>query len=183
MRTPVFKGNIIVSNLPEQATPTDLADLFERFGLVLGAKIDRWHDRPGGAQGMVDLAPDSAVEEAIRALNGHNVGPNRISVRRAPKQTKSSGNSPARRVPPPAPRIMPTEQPAPRPAYVAAPQRPVPTPMPSYTDHTASPPGSGGFHGGSSGTATMRKVIVEYRPPSRRVVLPPRRTTRSDGSA
>lgn len=90
MRTPVFKGNVVVSNLPGHVTSAVLAELFDPYGLVLGAKIERWHDRPGGSQGLVDLAPETAVEKAIAELNGHAIGAHKITVRRAPKPVKAA---------------------------------------------------------------------------------------------
>ena len=85
MRIPPFRGNVIVSNLPSELSSEELAALFDGYGLVLGAKIDRWHDRPGGAQGQIDLAPDTSVENAVAGLDGYLVGTHKITVKRAPK--------------------------------------------------------------------------------------------------
>jgi hypothetical protein len=146
MRTPVFKGNVIVSNLPSTMTADDLADLFDQYGLVLGAKIERWHDRPGGAQGMVDLAPDTSVDKAIAALHGSMVGAHKLSVRRAPKPTAKPKKPAAQRAPMPVPYAV-VKDPMARPA---APPLAFP-----------------------ASTVPVRKVVVEYRTP-RRIVLPPR---------
>jgi len=140
-----------VSNLPAAITAGELADLFDQFGLVLGAKIDRWHDRPGGSKGMVDLCPDTLADKAIAALNGTLLGTNKITVRRAPKQTRPAKPAAAR----PAPAAMP------RGSDVSAPAR---TPLPSYA-------GPGSY----TAVASTRKVVVEYRAPARRIVIPPRR--------
>lgn len=156
MRAPVFKGNVIVSNLPLSVTPAQLADLFDSYGLVLGAKIDRWHDRPGGSQGMVDLAPETSVDKAIEALNGQLLGSNKITVKRAPKQAKRAAARPAAARPAAArPGAMP------RPADSVTPVR---TPAPAYTSGPSF-----------TAVAPARKVIVEYRAPARRIVIPPRR--------
>lgn len=154
MRAPVFKGNVVVSNLPATVTANDLADLFDQYGLVLGAKIERWHNRPGGAQGMVDLAPDTSVDKAIAALHGHMLGTSKLSVRRVPKpaaKPKSAGPKRAPMAAAPAPR-------APLSTPVAA--RPAPAAVPSSVAFPAQP-------------APVRKVVVEYRTP-RRVTIPPR---------
>jgi len=146
MRTPVFKGNVVVSNLPSTMTADDLADLFDQYGLVLGAKIERWHDRPGGAQGMVDLAPDTSVDKAIAALHGSMVGAQKLSVRRAPK-------------------------PAAKAKKPAAPRPPLPVPFSAAKDAMARPAAPPMAF--PANTAPVRKVVVEYRTP-RRIVLPPR---------
>jgi RNA recognition motif-containing protein len=146
MRTPVFKGNVVVSNVPSTMTADDLADLFDQYGLVLGAKIERWHDRPGGAQGMVDLAPDTSVDKAIAALHGSIVGTQKISVRRAPK-------------------------PAAKPKKASPPRPPMPAPYGVAKESMARPPAPALAFPASA--APVRKVVVEYRTP-RRIVLPPR---------
>ncbi|HLY54360.1 MAG TPA: RNA-binding protein [Stellaceae bacterium] len=144
MRLPPFRGNIVVSNLPSQLTPSELASLFDDYGLVLGAKIERWHDRPGGSQGLIDLAPDNSVEKAIEALDGHAVGAHKISVKRQQKQAKRAAPK----------RAAPAAERAP---HTGAPVQSVP-----YAAEFAARP------------AATRKVVVEYRTPPRRVVIPPR---------
>jgi len=127
-------------------TADDLADLFDQYGLVLGAKIERWHDRPGGAQGMVDLAPDTSVDKAIEALHGSMVGTHKLAVRRAPKPTAKAKKPAAQRTSTPVSFAVAKEPMA----------RPAGTPL--------TFPAS---------AAPVRKVVVEYRTP-RRIVLPPR---------
>jgi hypothetical protein len=148
MRIPTFKGNIVVSNLSADISSAELATLFDPFGLVLGAKIERWHDRPGGTRGLVDLAPDTAVDKAIAALDGQPIGAIKVSVRRAPPPKKKAPAAPKRMEAPRQPAAAATAQPG-RPAA-----------------------GPSDYH---AVTATTRKVLVEYRPAPRRVVLPPRR--------
>ncbi len=41
MRMAPFRGNIVVTNMPEDFTGSALAALFDDFGLVLGAVIER----------------------------------------------------------------------------------------------------------------------------------------------
>jgi RNA recognition motif-containing protein len=159
MRPPVFKGNVIVSNLANHVTAGDLADLFDQFGLVLGAKIDRWHDRPGGSQGLVDLAPDTAVDKAIEALNGEVFESQKLTVKRVPKQEprKPAAKSAPRAASPRA-AAPPAAEPAPRVRERLAPATPT-------FDVPAAPPAA---------PARMRQVVVEYRAPTRRVAIPPR---------
>jgi RNA recognition motif-containing protein len=89
MRRTPFKGNIVVSNLPDEFTSGDLAALFDEYGLVLGAMIKQWHGDTGRApRGLVDLAPANAVEEAIRSLNGQVVKSRHLKVRKAPDPPK-----------------------------------------------------------------------------------------------
>jgi RNA recognition motif-containing protein len=85
MRPAPFKGNIIVWNIPDDFTETQLATLFDEHGLVLGAKIDRFPEEPGRtARGLVDLAPAKAVEAAIEALDGFRVEARKLKVRKVP---------------------------------------------------------------------------------------------------
>lgn len=85
MRPPrPFKGNVIVWNLPDHFTGADVAALFDEHGLVLGATVKHWPDEPGRhPRGLVDLAPDAAVERAIVALDGSAVDGHALKVRRA----------------------------------------------------------------------------------------------------
>jgi RNA recognition motif-containing protein len=100
-----FKGNITVGNLPESFTDEELAALFDEHGLVLGARIDRDHSDPVQARrGRVALAPASAVERAVKALNNTRVNDCKLKVRVVVE-------------PPPAPRKPPRAKPvAPPPA-------------------------------------------------------------------
>jgi hypothetical protein len=131
--------------------------LFDAYGLVLGAKVERWHDRPGGAQGMVDLAPATSVAKAIEALNGQTLAGNKIAVRPAPVRTK--------------PKLAPSQRPAapapPRPAMSPRTPRLEPNPMAGYGER-AAPSYS------VSRPQASRQVVVEYRAPSRRIAVPPR---------
>lgn len=86
MRRTPFAGNIIVSNLPENFTGGELASLFDDYGLVLGAVINRPTREAGGAlRGMVNLAPPKAVEVAIGSLDGKVIDAHHLRVRRAPE--------------------------------------------------------------------------------------------------
>ncbi len=92
MRGAQFKGNIIVTNMPEDFTGATLAALFDEFGLVLGAVIERPHGNEARAlRGMVSLAPPSAVEAAIEKLDGQVLGARHLKVRKAPETPKRSG--------------------------------------------------------------------------------------------
>jgi RNA recognition motif-containing protein len=102
MRAAQFKGNIVVTNMPENFTGAALASLFDDFGLVLGAVIEH----PQGAserapRGLVSLAPPSAVETAIKSLDGQVIEARHLKVRKAPEPKKRVGPpkaaAPARR--------------------------------------------------------------------------------------
>lgn len=89
MRRSAFKATIIVSNLPDDVTAGELAELFDVYGLVLGAVIKRSEAATGGApRGMVNLAPKNAVDAAIRALDGTVVRARHLRVRKAPEPAK-----------------------------------------------------------------------------------------------
>lgn len=117
MRTTPFKGNIIVWNLPDALTSPELASLFDGYGLVIGATIKRWEDEPGRtARGLVDLAPERAVDRAIEALDGTVVGGRKLKVRRAREAVRPEG-APA---PHPAAAARPLDMAAPRAVEVLA---------------------------------------------------------------
>lgn len=123
MRPAQFKGNIVVTNMPENFTGAALASLFDDFGLVLGAVIER----PQGAserapRGLVSLAPPSAVEIAIQSLDGQVIESRHLKVRKAPEPKKRVGPpkapAPARRM---TLRSETSQRPAPSPEGAFAP--------------------------------------------------------------
>jgi hypothetical protein len=100
----VFRGNIVVSNLPEGFADGDLAALFDPYGLVLGARIDRDHPDPVQARrGIVALAPATRVEEAVKAMHGQRIDAYRLKVKKLPEPPPSAPRQPK----PPAPSPRP----------------------------------------------------------------------------
>ena len=98
-----FKGNLIVTNLPPDMTGDRLAALFDGHGMVIGAEIRRIPAVAGPATiGVVALAPESAVDGAIEAVNLSMVDDRRIKVGRA-RQRPQKPKAPARSQPAPAP--------------------------------------------------------------------------------
>jgi len=84
MRKQSFRGNVFVANLPQGFTDGDLAQIFDAFGLVIGALLA--HDAKTGApktHGLVDIAPQRAADAAIAAMNGTVIGGSQIEVRHA----------------------------------------------------------------------------------------------------
>lgn len=103
MRPVPFKGNIIIWNIPEDFTEGQLAALFDEYGLVLGAKIDRFPAEPGRtARGLVDLAPAKAIDAAVEALDGSRVEEHKLKVRRVPESAPKPPKPPKARPAPPA---------------------------------------------------------------------------------
>jgi RNA recognition motif-containing protein len=89
MRAAQFKGNIVVTNMPENFTGAALAALFDDYGLVLGAVIERAQGATERApRGLVSLAPPSAVETAIQSLDGQVIDSRHLKVRKAPEPKK-----------------------------------------------------------------------------------------------
>ena len=84
MRKQNFRGNVFVANLPKGFTDGDLAEIFDAFGLVIGALLAR-DGKTGAAKthGLVDIAPQRAADAAIAALNGTVIGGSQIEVRHA----------------------------------------------------------------------------------------------------
>lgn len=92
MRAAPFRGNIVVTNMPEDFTGAALASLFDDFGLVIGAVIEHPHgDQTRAPRGLVSLAPPSAVEVAIQSLDGQVLGSRHLKVRKAPEAAKRTG--------------------------------------------------------------------------------------------
>jgi RNA recognition motif-containing protein len=92
MRAAQFKGNIVVTNMPENFTGAALAALFDDYGLVLGAVIEHPHgDTERAPRGLVSLAPPSAVETAIQSLDGQVIDSRHLKVRKAPEPKKRTG--------------------------------------------------------------------------------------------
>ena len=84
MSSVAFKGNLVITNLPPDMTGDQLAELFDRFGMVIGAEIRYIPANAGTATiGVVALAPDGAVERAIDAVNHSLIGERRVKVGRA----------------------------------------------------------------------------------------------------
>ncbi len=160
MRTPQFHGNIVVSNLPDGFTAVELASLFDDFGLVLGAEMDRRKAR----QGSIMLAPEPAVAKALEALHGQSLAERKLKVVRAPPPVKKP--KPANAAPRPF-----------RPAPVAAPAEPVQPRAYVAPDQIAD--AIRRFRGAEDGAplnaapSAPRQVVVEYRK-TRRFEIPPR---------
>jgi RNA recognition motif-containing protein len=95
MRAAQFKGNIVVTNMPENFTGSALAALFDDFGLVLGAVIEHPNgDTERAPRGLVSLAPPSAVETAIKTLDGQVIDSRHLKVRKAPEPKKRAPGAP-----------------------------------------------------------------------------------------
>lgn len=73
--------NIYVGNLAFETTSADLQSLFASHGEVTKAQVitDRDSGRSRGF-GFVEMAETSAAQEAISALDGHNVGGRALTV-------------------------------------------------------------------------------------------------------
>lgn len=139
MRRSNFQGNVHIINFPAWTAAADLAELFDEFGLVLGAQIKPIESEGGGdfRLGIVALAPDSAADKAIEALQGHVIGGQKLKLRRPkPQPPREKKARPA----------MPRQE---RP-----PQRPM-----AARDYGAE----AAEYFPASQAAPPRKVIVEYR--------------------
>jgi RNA recognition motif-containing protein len=138
MRPSNFQGNIHIINFPSSTSAAELAELFDDFGLVLGAHIKSIPSTGGHLRlGIVSLAPDKVADKAIEALQGYQLGGQKLKLKRAVKPVKGEKKAGA------SPRRPGGDRPAqpPRPmSYNSAEHFPAQTP--------AEPP---------------RKVIVEYR--------------------
>jgi RNA recognition motif-containing protein len=76
-----FRGNVFISNLPPGFTRAQLADTFERFGIVIDVLLAR--DPETGASrrcALLNLAPQKAAEQAVDALDGAQIDGKKIRV-------------------------------------------------------------------------------------------------------
>jgi RNA recognition motif-containing protein len=83
---------IYVGNLPFTSTEADLSDVFGRHGTVSSVSIitDRETGRPRGFA-FVEMQEASAAADAIRALDGSDLGGRTIRVNEAQDRRNSGG--------------------------------------------------------------------------------------------
>jgi RNA recognition motif-containing protein len=85
--------NIFVGNLDFAATESSIRTLFETYGAV--EKVNLVTDRDTGRSrgfAFVEMSEPSAADQAISALNGHNLGGRALNVNEArPKAERSGG--------------------------------------------------------------------------------------------
>ena len=86
---------IYVGNLPFSSTEADLKDAFARHGAVESVNIitDRESGRPRGFA-FVEMEEANAADDAIRALDGSDLGGRNIKVNEA--QDRRGGSGPNR---------------------------------------------------------------------------------------
>jgi RNA recognition motif-containing protein len=67
---------LYVGNMPYETTEQDLQQMFGQYGTVVTVTIikDRYSGRSKGF-GFVEMEDDAAADEAIRQLNGKEMGP------------------------------------------------------------------------------------------------------------
>jgi RNA recognition motif-containing protein len=139
MRPSNFQGNIHIINFPPSTSAAELAELFDDFGLVLGAHIKSIPSTGGHLRlGIVSLAPDKVADKAIEALQGYQMGGQKLKLKRAVKPVKGE-----KKAGPGAPRRPNTDRPA-------QPSRPM-----NYNPAEHFP--------ATAPAEPPRKVIVEYR--------------------
>jgi RNA recognition motif-containing protein len=89
MRPSNFQGNIHIINFPSSTSAAELAELFDDFGLVLGAHIKSIPSTGGHLRlGIVSLAPDNIADKAIEALQGYQLGGQKLKLKRAKPPVK-----------------------------------------------------------------------------------------------
>jgi RNA recognition motif-containing protein len=104
MRPTNFQGNIHIINFPAGTSAADLAALFDDFGIVIGAQIKTIPSTGGTLRmGIVAVAPDKAADKAIEALQGYQLGGQKLKLRKAKPPEKAAPKPRAPRAPRPAP--------------------------------------------------------------------------------
>ena len=97
MRPDKIRGNVFVANLPRGFTDAQFAEAFDAYGIVLSAHLAR--DPATGetlGHGLVQLAPDRAVEGAVAGVNETGIAGRRIEARRADPDMGISPPTPPR---------------------------------------------------------------------------------------
>lgn len=97
MRPDKIRGNVFVANLPRGFTDAQLAEAFDPHGIVLSAHLAR--DPATGetlGHGLVQLAPDRAVEDAVAGVNETGIAGRRVEARRADPDMSISPPAPPR---------------------------------------------------------------------------------------
>ena len=85
---------IYIGNLPFSSTEADLKDVFGRHGAVDSVNIitDRETGRPRGFA-FVEMEEASAADDAIRALDGSDLGGRNIKVNEAQDRRSGGGGN------------------------------------------------------------------------------------------
>ncbi len=83
---------IYIGNLPFSSTEADLKDVFGRHGAVESVNLitDRETGRPRGFA-FVEMEEASAADDAIRALDGSDLGGRNIKVNEAQDRSGGAG--------------------------------------------------------------------------------------------
>ena len=83
---------LYVGNLPFSSTEEDLRSVFERHGSVESVNVitDRETGRPRGFA-FVEMGEESTASEAIRALDGSDLGGRNIRVNEAQDRQRGGG--------------------------------------------------------------------------------------------
>jgi RNA recognition motif-containing protein len=90
--------NIYIGNLSQNITEDNIRVLFSEFGNVENVKVikDRFSGRIKG-YGFIEMPNNSEADQAIKALNGSNVGGSIIKVNPADSGGKRKKKRPFRR--------------------------------------------------------------------------------------
>lgn len=80
-RSTIIETTLLIENLSETTTESDLIALFSGVGRVRGVKLpkDRATGDPSG-YALLELATEEGVDRAISRLDGHNLEGSRIKV-------------------------------------------------------------------------------------------------------
>jgi len=83
---------LYIGNLPFTSTEADLKELFARHGAVESVNVimDRETGRPRGFA-FVEMEDASAAQDAIRALDGSDLGGRNIKVNEAQDRSQRGG--------------------------------------------------------------------------------------------
>ena len=89
-----MSNKIYVGNLPFTSTEAELKDAFERFGAIESVSVitDRDSGRPRGFAFVV-MEEASAASDAIRALDGSDLGGRTLKVSEAQGRREGGGSS------------------------------------------------------------------------------------------
>ncbi|MCB1008272.1 MAG: RNA-binding protein [Acidobacteria bacterium] len=77
----MIETTLLIENLSDTTTESDLIALFSGVGRVRGVKLRRDHaTEDPGSYALLELATEEGVDRAISRLDGHNLEGSRIKV-------------------------------------------------------------------------------------------------------
>merc|ERR1711924_342357 len=85
----VGPGNIVIKNLDFNIDNHALHDTFKLFGEILTCKVSLSGEGMSKGYGFVHFAKESSAEQAIKSVNGLQIGQRKVSIEKYSNETNS----------------------------------------------------------------------------------------------